>query len=118
MSRLEPQRPWDPGLQPERTVLAWRRTCLALAGVGLLVTRLFLAGGSWLAVGVVVVLVAVGGGLVWWLAERRSRLANASLRSGRGLAEGPGGRLLLVVASCAFAVAVVNGILTLVLPTH
>jgi ABC-type Co2+ transport system permease subunit len=89
---------------------------LALAGVGLLVTRLFLAGGSWLAVGAVVVLVGVGAGLVWWLAERRSRLATERLRSGRGMAAGPGGRLLLVLAVCAFAVAVVNGILTFVLP--
>jgi hypothetical protein len=32
------------------------------------------------------------------------------------MAAGPGGRLLLVLAVCAFAVAVVNGILTFVLP--
>ena len=113
----EPQAPSDPGLQPERTLLAWRRTCLALAGVGLLATRLFLASGSWLAVGGVVALVAAGAGLVWWLAERRSRVATVSLRSVHGAAALPGAWLLLAVACCAFVVGVANGILTFVLPT-
>jgi len=35
----------DPGLQPERTRLAWRRTLLTLTGVTLLLVRLALGGG-------------------------------------------------------------------------
>jgi uncharacterized membrane protein YidH (DUF202 family) len=105
--------PWDAGLQPERTSLAWMRTCLGLGGGGLLTARVFVKTDAWAAIGLVVLVVAVGAGLVWQGAQRRARTADASLRSGRGLAAGPGGRLLLVTTICAFVVAVANGLLLL-----
>jgi len=52
----------DPGLQVERTVLAWRRTTLALAIATLVISRLTFTsvGGSAL-----VPMLLVGAGLLW-----------------------------------------------------
>jgi uncharacterized membrane protein YidH (DUF202 family) len=52
-----PQPPRDPGLQPERTALAWNRTGLALLLNALLALRLGLADGPPL-------MLALGGALV------------------------------------------------------
>lgn len=42
----EPVRERDPGLQPERTRLAWRRTTLSSTVAGVLATKTALHGGS------------------------------------------------------------------------
>ncbi len=53
---------FDPGLQPERTALAWRRTCLALLVGSLASLRILpeLLGGWALALGIVATAFSVG----------------------------------------------------------
>ena len=105
--------PFDKGLQPERTTLAWRRTVLA-AATGFLCALRFLppALGTWAAWAAVVGLVSCV--VLWRLAERRSRLTYRALLSGpRPLL--PGAVLLLLLAlllaalaSCALMWTVAN----------
>ncbi|MCZ4300289.1 MULTISPECIES: DUF202 domain-containing protein [Microbacterium] len=95
----EPDRLYDPGLQPERTELAWRRTALAIA-VGSLISLRILplvlpaGAGTWgLAPG------AIGLGtacLLWFAARRRQRRVTAVL-TGAAAGLPPGGGLLLVL---------------------
>lgn len=80
--------PWDPGLQPERTTLAWLRTALALSTAGLTLTRIALERSELavvLAGGCVVI-----SGLVLARSWSRHLDAVAALRAGRPL----GGSLL------------------------
>jgi uncharacterized membrane protein YidH (DUF202 family) len=69
----------DLGMQAERTALAWRRTALGVGIGGVVALRLAAP-----ALGPVVVLAAVTGGvlavLAFWLAGRRYRAVQASLR--------------------------------------
>lgn len=60
----------DPGLQPERTALAWRRTALAAAVVAALVIRLALLWG--MASGPVIALGVLGWVAVVGLVYRRA----------------------------------------------
>jgi putative membrane protein len=65
--------PRDPGLQPERTALAWQRSALALAGATIVVGRL-----TFSAVGIVALLVvALGVGhaaVIFATAQRHYRV--------------------------------------------
>jgi uncharacterized membrane protein YidH (DUF202 family) len=89
-SGREPGPPFDPGLQPERTALAWQRTGLALAAGALAGLRIlpslvgpaafvFAAGGLALAIAVVV------------LARKRYRRAHEHLTQGSGAGLPDGG---------------------------
>jgi Domain of unknown function (DUF202) len=100
---------FDPGLQPERTDLAWRRTLLTLAVAALIALRLLPPVlGTWsLGVGLAGLLAT---GVMWRLADRRARRVQAALLVGEGPL--PDGTLLLgltalVVTGAAFGLLVV-----------
>jgi hypothetical protein len=86
---------FDPGLQPERTALAWRRTVLSLAVEALIAWRLLPPVlGPWsFGAGLAGAALAV---VIWVLAARRARrTGEALLASSEPL---PDARLLLLLA--------------------
>jgi uncharacterized membrane protein YidH (DUF202 family) len=96
---------FDPGLQPERTALAWRRTALALAAGALVAVRLLPPVlGLWsLAAALAGTALA---GVIWVLAGRRARRTREALR--HPAAPLPGAGLLLLLALIAAAAAVLS----------
>ncbi|WP_043668101.1 DUF202 domain-containing protein [Clavibacter michiganensis] len=94
-------RPFDPGLQPERTALAWRRTALALVvgsllGLRVLPALLGVAGLVVAAAGVITALAVLAS------AHRRYRRVHRALTAGSadpGTASLPGGALPALVAA-------------------
>ncbi|WP_177426673.1 DUF202 domain-containing protein [Knoellia remsis] len=105
--------PFDAGLQPERTLLAWRRTALSLAAGNAIALRV--AAGELGLLAVVLCLVGLGVAVgVWILATRRYRRAHLSLVA----ADGPlaaGGLTVSAVALSAGILAVLGFALVLVL---
>ncbi|MGW8556004.1 DUF202 domain-containing protein [Streptomyces tubercidicus] len=102
----------DPGLQPERTRLAWRRTTLSATAMAVLAGRQLLLSD---APGPVEVILAVLMGLLWAafvsLAHRRMR----AMATGRPPGLPPRTALLLV--GCTLALALCGGLI-LVRPGH
>jgi uncharacterized membrane protein YidH (DUF202 family) len=93
---------FDPGLQPERTALAWRRTVLALALGAVIALRLLPPVlGLWsLACGFAGTALAV---VIWVLADRRARRTREALLDPSGPPLPDGGLLLLVTVGVAGA---------------
>ena len=104
MNRFD--RPQDPGLQPERTFLAWTRTVCSMAVLGLLALRSIAALGP---VAIVLTLgpTAVLGLLLGLTRVREQRLAGA-LDTTEGRLYRPDGAVMLTVVGVA-AVGIVSG---------
>jgi uncharacterized membrane protein YidH (DUF202 family) len=96
--------PFDAGLQPERTLLAWRRTCLAIGVGGLLFIRFAVA-----ELGVVAVVLGLAGLLLaagaYVDAARRYRRVHGHLTDGRELPSAALPITLLAASVAVFALA-------------
>lgn len=105
-------RVFDPGLQPERTALAWRRTGLALGGASLLLARVF--AETSLPLALMVGGGGVGAAIILMLAvDRRYRTHHRRLTAAPGvripLAEGVLPALVAAI-TVAFGIAAVAAV--------
>jgi uncharacterized membrane protein YidH (DUF202 family) len=88
--------PWDPGLQNERTGLAWQRTMLAGLTSSLLVARLLASISLTFAViiGLLALLCTAGLGYV---AIRRFRLNSLAIHREKALGDGKANALISIL---------------------
>ncbi|MCX6463659.1 MAG: DUF202 domain-containing protein [Pseudonocardiales bacterium] len=109
MSR--PDAVWDPGAQAERTALAWQRTGLSVAALGLLLVHARPAGyGPALWAGVL--LLVAGGALAAVVAPVRYRHIERVVRSGGGPASSgtvPATALVVLAGIAAIAALLAVG---------
>jgi len=109
------ERVFDPGLQPERTALAWRRTGLAAAVGAIAGTRVLVPtlGAGALVVGLLGLTLAA---LLVLGSTRRARRAKACLLQDGNLVSGPGGRLIAAV--CVACTSLGIAALSVVVAAH
>lgn len=99
---------FDPGLQPERTELAWRRTALALGAGSLVALRLLpVAFGhpAWAFGGVAGLVIAA---VLWLAARRRYRVVNELLCRDGDHAMLPGAAVIASLAALGLAIGLVS----------
>ncbi len=103
----EPDAPYDPSLQPERTLLAWRRTFLALGVAGAVAVRLAAEVSLYAAIPLGILL--VGAAMAGYLrVSRRYRRAHEGLRD-RDVLEIDGLAIALMTLTLV-AIAVAAGV--------
>lgn len=102
---------YDPGLQAERTLLAWRRTCLAFILASAVVVRFTVesAGSVAVLVGALGALLAL---VAYLAAHRRYRAAHRSLVA-RGMLD-TGGLPMLAATLAALSLGVVAAVYAVV----
>ena len=102
--------PCDPGLQPERTLLAWRRTCLGLLVNSFLLMRGGALHGEPAAIGAGLLVIVLAG---WLYARVRTRLrcapgGCASLPDRLALMAAAGAALLVCLAGAWHGAALLH----------
>jgi len=107
----------DPGLQPERTELAWRRSSLSLAIGSIVTLRLLpdaLGSAIWMLPGIAGIM---GAGVLWWSARRRYNVVTHTLAQSdhEGL---PDGRLLILTAMFVLAAGAAGLAIVVTSSTH
>jgi len=99
-------RPFDPGLQIERTALAWRRTGLALAVLAVGGARLL--SSQWGAGTVVAASVGVVAAAITFVSRLRHRTQHVALNTAQGdLVVLPGGALAAALALCSLILGLI-----------
>ncbi|MAT19514.1 MAG: DUF202 domain-containing protein [Microbacterium sp.] len=99
---------FDPGLQPERTELAWRRTALALGAGSIVAMRVIPAafGSAWWALVGVAGLIASA--MFWLGARRRYREVNEVLAREGDRGRMPGAGLLIALTLFTLGAALLS----------
>lgn len=103
-----PEAVWDPGMQNERTSLAWTRTCLAYGICALLCARL---SRHTPAAAVVALVGIAAAGMLLGTVHHRYRRMNRDLFAGRPLTSV---REIALLTAMTAALAVAAGVLILV----